>query len=79
MGHIRLENLAHTCKWRQVIALVDASKSDHWRLYSSLRIARSRFDTADKMEIFRSVTGKSYSDAKDSGIVRTATVQLELP
>lgn len=37
------------------------------------------FDAADTMEIFRSVSGKSYSDSEDSEIVRTATVQLELP
>jgi hypothetical protein len=37
------------------------------------------FDTANTMGIFRTLSGKIFSTAEESEIVRTATVQLNFP
>jgi hypothetical protein len=37
------------------------------------------FDTANTLGIFRTLSGKIFSTAEESEIVRTATVQLNFP
>jgi len=37
------------------------------------------FDTANTMEIFRTLSQKIFSTSEESEIVRTATVQLNFP
>jgi hypothetical protein len=37
------------------------------------------FDTANTTGIFRTLSGKNFSSAEESEIVRTATVQLNFP